>query len=128
FSWAVATPRFPLPAPARCGIPVCRKAALMPAAGPVQVAAVEFACAAVLSGVALLLPAGPGRRRIPGRVPRRFSVAFAEWAVASASVGAEVAGVDAVVSSVCFERRKSAEADGRYESSARGGCNEGFKS
>jgi hypothetical protein len=53
----------------------------MPAAGPAQVAAVEFVRAAVLSAVALLPPAGPALPGIPGRALHRFSVAFAEWAV-----------------------------------------------
>src|SRR4029077_21147646 len=53
----------------------------MPAAGPAQVAAAEFVCAAVLSAAALLPPAGPALPRIPGRALRLFSVAVAEWAV-----------------------------------------------
>src|SRR5207248_2146208 len=50
----------------------------MPVAGLVRLVAAEFACAAVFWTVALLLPAGPALPRIPGRVPRQFSVAFAD--------------------------------------------------
>jgi hypothetical protein len=39
-----------LPPPARCGIPVCRTAASIPAAGLVQVAAVEFALRGCIFG------------------------------------------------------------------------------
>ena len=68
----------------------------MPAAGPAQVAAVEFARAALLSAVALLPPAGPALPRIPGRALRRFSVAFAEWAVEFPAAVADPAASDAV--------------------------------
>ena len=67
----------------------------MPAAGPAQVAAVEFVRAALLSAVALLPPAGPALPRIPGRALRRFSVAFAEWAVVFPAAVADPAEVDA---------------------------------
>jgi len=83
----------------------------MPAAGPAQVAAVEFVRAAVLSGVALLPPAGPALPGIPGRALRRFSVGFAEWAVASAAVAAEVDAVLAIVSST---PRRCAKPAARY--------------
>jgi hypothetical protein len=72
--WILSPARLPVP-------PRRRRAALMPAAGPARVASVEFVCAAALSAVAPLLPAGPGLPKIPGRALRRFSVAFAEWAV-----------------------------------------------
>ena len=72
----------------------------MPAAGPAQVAAVEFVRAAVLSAVALLPPAGPALPGIPGRALRRFSVAFAEWAVVFPAAVAEVDAVVAIVSSI----------------------------
>ena len=69
----------------------------MPEAGLVQVAAAEFASAVVLSAVALPPRVGPALPRIPGRALRRFSLGFAEWAVASRAVRTEVAEVDAVV-------------------------------
>ena len=81
----------------------------MPAAGPAQVAAVEFVRAAVLSAVALLPPAGPALPRIPGRALRRFSVAFAEWAVEFPAAVAAVAEVDAVVAIVSSTPRRCAK-------------------
>ena len=72
----------------------------MPAAAPAQVVAVEFVCAAVLSAVALLLPVGPALPGIPGRALRRFSVAFAEWAVVFPAAVVEVDAVVAIVSSI----------------------------
>ena len=81
----------------------------MPAAGPAQVAAVEFVCAAVLSAVAPLLPVGPGLPKIPGRALRRFSVAFAEWAVEFPAAVADSAEVDAVVAIVSSILRKYAK-------------------
>ena len=81
----------------------------MPAAGPAQVAAVEFVRAAVLSAVALLLPAGPGLPKIPGRALRRFSVAFAEWAVVFPAAVADVVEVDAVVAIVSSIPRRCAK-------------------
>ena len=86
----------------------------MPAAGPVQVAAVEFVCAAVLSAVASLLPAGPALPRIPGRALRRFSVAFAEWAVEFPAAVEAVAEVDAVVAIVSSIPRRCAKPAARY--------------
>ena len=86
----------------------------MPEAGPVQVAVVEFACAAVLSAVARLPRAGPALPGIPGRAPHRFSVAFAEWAVAFAAAGATVAEVDAVVAIVSSTPRRCARPAARY--------------
>ena len=86
----------------------------MPVAGLVQVAAVEFACAAVLSAVALLLPAGPALPGIPGRVPRRFSGAFAEWAGVFAAVEAQIAEVDALVAIVSSTPPRCAKPAVRY--------------
>ena len=86
----------------------------MPAAGPVQQAAVEFACAAVLSAVAPLLPAGPGLPKIPGRALRRFSVAFAEWAVEFPAAVADPAEVDLVVAIVSSIPRRYAKPAARY--------------
>ena len=81
----------------------------MPAAGPAQVAAVEFVRAAVLSAVAPLLPAGPGLPKIPGRALRRFSVAFAEWKVEFPAAVAAVVEVDAVVVIVSSIPRRRAK-------------------
>ena len=81
----------------------------MPAAGPAQVAVVEFVRAAVLSAVAPLLPAGPGLPKIPGRALRRFSVAFAEWAVVFPAAVADVVEVDAVVAIVSSIPRRCAK-------------------
>jgi len=81
----------------------------MPAAGPAQVAAVEFVRAAVLSAVALLPPAGPALPGIPGRALRRFSVAFAEWAVVFPAAVADVVEVDAVVAIVSSIPRRYAK-------------------
>ena len=72
----------------------------MPAAGPARVAAAEFVCAAVLSAVVLLLPAGPALPRIPGRALRPFSVALAERAVVFPAAVADPAEVDLVVAIV----------------------------
>ena len=87
----------------------------MPEAGPVQVAAVEFACAAVFWTVAPLPQADRALPRIPGRVPHRFSVAFAEWAVAFEAVGADVAEVDALVAIVSSTPRRCAKPAARYQ-------------
>jgi len=86
----------------------------MPAAGPAQVASVEFVCAAVFSAVALLLPAGPGLPKIPGRALHRFSVAFAEWAVEFPSAVADPAEVDVVVAIVSSIPRRCAKPTARY--------------
>ena len=86
----------------------------MPVAGLVRVDAVEFACAAVFSAEAPLLPAGPALPRIPGHVPRRFSGAFAEWAVAFEAVVADVAEVDAVVATVSSTPPRCAKPAVRY--------------
>src|SRR6266513_4080207 len=112
--WVAATPRSPWPVPSRYGIPVWRRAALMPAAGPAQVAAAEFVCAAVLSAVALLPPAGPALPRIPGRALRRFSVAFAEQAVEFPAAVADPAEVDLVVAIVSSIPRRCAKPTARY--------------
>ena len=88
----------------------------MPAAGPAQVAAVEFVRAAVLSAVALLPPAGPALPGIPGRALRRFSVAFAEWAVEFPAAVADPAEaeVDLVVAIVSSIPRRCAKPAARY--------------
>ena len=86
----------------------------MPAAGPAQVAAVEFVRAAVLSAVALLPPAGPALPGIPGRALHRFSVAFAEWAVVFPAAVADVVEVDAVVAIVSSIPRRCAKPAARY--------------
>ena len=86
----------------------------MPAAGLVQVVAMEFACVAVLSAVAPLPQAGPVLPGIPGRALRRFSVAFAEWAVEFPAAVAAVAEVDAVVAIVSSTPRRCAKPAARY--------------
>ena len=86
----------------------------MPAAGPAQVAAVEFVRAALLSAVALLPPAGPVLPRIPGRALHRFSVAFAEWAVGFPAAVADPAEVDLVVAIVSSIPRRYAKPTARY--------------
>ena len=86
----------------------------MPAAGPAQVAAAEFVCAAVLSAVAPRLPAGPALPRIPGLALRRFSVAFAEWAVEFPAAVADVAEFDVVVAIVSSIPRRCAKPAARY--------------
>ena len=87
----------------------------MPAAGLAQVAALEFVRAEVLSAVALLPPAGPELPKIPGRALRRFSVAFAEWAVESPAAVADSAEVDAVVAIVSSIPRRCAKPAARYQ-------------
>ena len=86
----------------------------MPAAGRARVASVEFVCAAALSAVAPLLPAGPGLPKIPGRALRRFSVAFAEWAVEFPVAVADPVEVDAVVAIVSSIPQRCAKPAARY--------------
>ena len=86
----------------------------MPVAGLGQVAGVEFASVAVFSAVAPFPQAGRALPRIPGRVLRRFSGAFAEGAAASPAAEVDVAVVDAVAALVSSTPRRCVTPAARY--------------